>query len=828
MFSNYFKIAFRSLIKQKTYTLVNITGLAIGLSACLIIYLMVSFELSFDTFHPDKERIYRVVSHINIANNVYKNSGISAPIPWAMRREFTGLEVVAPFHVKPIDYVIVPQSNGKNKVIEADQKWKNPNSLNCILADDGYFKLFHYDWVGGDPTSALKEPFKVVLTEEKARLYFGTTDPGSIIGHSLIYADDEDTVTVTVSGIIKAWTANTDFHFTDFISFSTIEKTKWNENAGLTQWTNTNSTSQVIVKLSKGTTTAQIEKQFRPLMKKYASNSPNKFQNRDAKDEFILQPISDIHFNKEYYGVYVRLAHLPTLYSSLGVAAFLLIIACINFINLATAQSVQRAKEIGIRKVLGSTRFSLIIQFLSETFLITFCAILLAIIITPTLLSIYKSFIPSGVTLDIFNPVVLFFLAGIIVFTTLLSGFYPALVLSSYLPVLTLKNITTGKSTRKATLRKVLIIFQFTISQVFIIGTIVMGSQIHYMVTKDMGFKKDEIVYFRIPWKENHRKKEVFLSKLRQIPEIQLISQSERPVVTAGNNTSSLTYHKGNKHIEINVGRHNIDENFLSLYGIKLLAGRNIQTSDSAREVLINENYAKALGFKTPSEAVGEIVNYGENNPLPIIGVVADFNVEPLHKTIQPVFLMSETRYVSTINIRLITKGKQAQEIQPTLTKIQVIWQEIYPAEKFEYMFLDQAIAGFYESEQKTATIINTATGLAILIACMGLFGLIAFTTQQRAKEIGIRKILGASVQQIIALLSKDFLLLVCSALLIAIPIAWYTMNKWLADFAYHIDISWWIFVVAGIAAIAITLITISYQSIKAALANPVHSLRDE
>ncbi|MDJ1468912.1 ABC transporter permease [Cytophagaceae bacterium DM2B3-1] len=828
MFSNYFKIAFRSLIKQKTYTLVNITGLAIGLSACLIIYLMVSFELSFDTFHKDQDRIFRVVSHINIANSLHKNSGISAPIPWAMRREFSGLEVVAPFHLTLPDRIFISQKNNKVKTIETNIEWKNPGSLKYILTDNEYFKILHYQWLAGDPNTALSDPFHVVLSQKQAQIYFGTTDPATIMGRTISYADYSDTVTVTVSGIISDWKDNTDFHFTDFISFSTIESTNWKEDAGLTQWTNTNSTSQVLVKLTKGTTPSQIESQFSSLMKKYASNSPNRFQNRDPKDEFILQPLSDIHFNQDYNGVYIRLVHLPTLYSLLGVAIFLLIMACINFVNLSTAQSVQRSKEIGIRKVLGSTRWSLIVQFLSETFLITFGAILLAFLFTPTLLSIYNSFIPSGVTLDLLNPFIILFSVGILVVTTLLAGFYPAVVLSSYLPVLSLKNHTSGKTTRKAILRKSLIIFQFAFSQIFIIGTIIIESQIHFMRSKDMGFNKDEILYVQTPWSEGNNKKKIFFEKIKQFPEVQMLSWSERPAATSGDNTTGLLFRKGKKEIEMNVSRHNIDSNFLELYGIKLLAGRNIQTSDSVKEILINEEYAKILGFNNPRDAVGQFIIYGEKTLVPITGVVANFNTTSLYHSLKPVFLKSEIEGASTINIKLNTKGKHTETIQNFLKKVEAAWKDVYPYEKFNYKFMDDAIDGFYQREQQTATLVNTATGLAIFIACMGLFGLIAFTTQQRAKEIGIRKILGASVQQIIALLSKDFLLLVCSALLIAIPIAWYAMNKWLADFAYHIDISWWIFVVAGISAIGITLITISYQSIKAALANPVHSLRDE
>jgi ABC-type antimicrobial peptide transport system permease subunit len=517
----------------------------------------------------------------------------------------------------------------------------------------------------------------------------------------------------------------------------------------------------------------------------------------------------------------------------MGIAIFLLLIAAINFINLATAQSITRVKEIGVRKVLGSSRKSLILQFMCETFVITFMAVFLSTLFVEPILWAFADFVPKDLTFNFLDPQIIGFLVLITLITSLLSGLYPAWIISSYTPVASLKNQVSNGSSRTAFLRKALIIFQFTASQVFILGTIIVATQTHYMINKDMGFKKDAIVHFYTDWNDSESgKKNILINKLKQFPEIELVSLGEVPAKN-GYSMNRVTYFDGRKEIKLDVNRRSIDENYVSMFGLKIIAGRNIINSDSAKEFVINETYAHSLGFQKPQQAIGKMLIYSGGKgdiKLPIVGVVADFHLQPLNTIIKPLYLLSENKYESNINLKIRSNGQSTENFKCILGKIEKAFKEVYPndAQEFEPIFFDETIAKFYKREQQFAQILNTATGIAIFISCMGLFGLVAFTTQQRTKEIGIRKVLGASVTQIVQLLSKDFLRLVISGIVIASPIAYWAMSKWLQDFAYRVEISWWIFVLAGVIAVSIALFTVSYQSIKAALANPVKSLRTE
>jgi len=822
MLKNYFKIAFRNLWKYPAFSGINVVGLAIGISACLVIYLLVWFELSYDTFHADRERIYRVVSHIGITGETYKNAGVAGALPNAVQQEVTGLEQVVAFHNLWMQQVQIADNKGKTKKLNAGSGSFSPEAVNYVAVGPEYFGLFKYTWLAGTPQAALSEPNKVVLSEKQAKLYFGEQKPDAFLGKTITYIGFNDTITATVSGVVQDWEQRTDFQFTDFISLATAQNPKWKEMLGFNDWQSTNSSSQLFVKLAPGIRLAQVEQQFAAITKKYITKKDPK-----ARRSFLLQPLANIHFEAEYGGNYVRLAHRPTLYALIAIASFLLLIATVNFINLATAQSVQRAKEIGVRKVLGSSRFGLIRQFLSETFVLTLAAVFLAVLFTNPILKAFKTFLPAGIHLSIFNLPVLLFLVGITVVTTLLAGFYPALIMSASSPMQSLKGQVTAATTRKAYLRKTLIVFQFAISQIFIIGTLVVSAQINFLRNKDMGFRQNEIVTFETDWRDHSGKSQVLVNKIKQLPDVAQVSLSNLTPAQNGYNTTEIKYNNGKEEIAVNVHRRTGDENFIKLYGIKLLAGRNLYPSDTLRELLINQTYAKVLGFQDVEEAIGKVLALNQKK-LPIVGVVADFNVRSLHTAIPPVFIGSETKYATTISLKLHTQGKQASDLKATMAKIEKEYQALYPDKTFSYTFFDQTIARFYDSEQKIATIVRLATTLAIFIACLGLLGLVAFTIIQRTKEIGIRKVLGASVSSIVSLLSQDFIKLVLLANLVAWPMAWYGMNHWLQDFAYRISINWWIFALAGVGALVIALLTLSFQAIKAAIANPVKALRSE
>lgn len=818
MINNHFKIAWRSISRNKIYTGINVLGLSLGICACLIIYLITSFELSYNTFNPDKERIYRIVASLRNASGVEDNvAGTIPALPITMRNELAGFETVTAFYNYAFK-VTIPNGSKSPRKFGASQEISD-----IIITDPQYFDIFKYKWLAGNAATALNDPFKVVLSENKAKIYFGDIDLHSIIGKEVVY---QDSLHLTVSGIIQDLDKNSDFIFKDFISFASIQHSFLKNYIDLQRWTYWDSNSQGYVKLAKGVTPAQLVKQFPAFVKAHIKIPPG------FKTKILLQPLADVHFDSAYQDTYTRKAHLPTLYGLMGIAAFILIIAVINFVNLSTAQSLRRAKEVGVRKVLGSSKLSLTIQFLTETLLVTIAAILVSVVIANPVIAIMQGLIPPGVALNLFKPSVLAFLVGVTVLTSLLAGVYPARVLSAYLPAISLKGQGAQMPNGKNYLRKTLIVFQFTVSLVFIIGTVAIGRQIHFILNKDLGFNKDAIITTHIGWSGSNDKLNVFADKIKQLPGVQLVSRHRITPAAYGHPGTYIKYNGANGQVKLDrTSFETCDENYVPLFGLQIIAGRNLMRSDTLQEFIINECLAKALGFKHAADAIGKTILTGidvKESRRPIVGVIKDFHSESLHEAITPFFIGSVKDTEKTLSIKLASKGKNADDLKKAITQVENLSKKIYPNEKFEYKFLDEQIAGFYDKEQKTAQLMSIAMGIAIFISCMGLFGLATFTAQQRVKEIGVRKVLGASAANIVAMMSKDFISLVIIAIVIASPIAWYAIYNWLNGFAYRVDISWWIFLLSGLSAVIIALITISFQAIKAALANPVKSLRSE
>jgi putative ABC transport system permease protein len=822
MLLNYLRMALRSLSKNKLYTTINVLGLALGISACLVIFLITHFELSFDKFHPDKERIYRIVVDEQRAGGEHRTFGFSTdPMAMTVRAEVSGLQTVTGFY----DYstnVTIPEGQ---KIRVKLERPKNGAHSDIVIADPQYFDIFKYQWLAGSPATSISQPFQVVLTESEAHRYFGPGSPDEFIGRQVLYHDSLHTM---VSGIVKDWTANTDFGFRDFISVATIQHSFLKNDIDLSSWGMWNYETNAFVKLGNGVTRAQVERQLIGFGKKHL------IQEDGDKMTLALQPLSDIHFNAGYEDAFSRKANLPTLYALMGIAVFILLIAAINFINLSTAQSIRRVKEVGIRKVLGGRRGGLILQFLTETFVLTCAAVVISVLLVNPMLRAYRSFIPEGVVFYLTSRDTLLFLASIILITSLLAGFYPARVLSSFLPVISLKGEGGSTFNQRSYLRKSLIVFQFTIALFFIIGTWVIGDQIHYMLSQDMGFTKTAIINISTPWvKDAQMKREVLVNQIRKLPQVAMISGSEGTPAATGHRGTDLTLHKPKGDVKVSAEMHLIDENVLPLYEMRLLAGRNLHQSDTMREVLLNESAARGLGFAHPADAIGQMVESGQKDSkyqtvLPVVGVVADFHSRSFRDTVSPVFLTMNKGANSLLSIKLSMAGRGSEDIHKALTAIAADWKNLYPDVSFEYSFFDETIAAFYDKEQKTAQIMNTAMFIAIFISCLGLFGVTTFMAAQRTREIGIRKVLGASVVGIVKLLSMDFVRLVGLSILIASPIAWYCTHRWLADFAYHVPVHAWIFVLAGLAAMGIALVTVGSRAIGAARANPVKSLRSE
>ncbi len=824
MFRNYLKIAFRSFWKRKVFTFINIVGLSIGISASLVIYLIVNYDFTFDKFEKDGDRIFRVVTNFKFQGNEAHSHGVTTPMAAGINSTVTGVEVVAPVFTLGPDVTVLGKHNEPVKFKAQDH---------ITLADQNYFKLIPYKWLAGSSATALNDPYHVVLTSERAKLYFPSLTYEQMLGKTVTY----DTLKITVSGIVETMKENTDFSFHDFISFSSAEpKNRLGKDVQLNNWGSTNSASEVFIKLYPGVPAANIQAQVNAMYKKNNPQNPDDLRNGNSQT-YTVQPLGDIHFD-QVYGTFdfSSPANKTRAYLLLAVAGFLLILGCINFINLATAQATQRAKEIGIRKTMGSTRIQLVVQFLSETFLITLFAVIVSIGLTPVILKLFSDFIAPGVTADfIHQPGIFLFLLMLTAVVSILSGFYPALLLSGYKPVLVLKNQAQSNShkTRNAWLRKSLTISQFVIAQFFIMATMLVSKQIYYALHKDLGFKKDAIVFIIAPFKHTTGAiNQTLANQLRELPGIEMVSLGLAPPSadpdspTEVTNTTNVTYRDGKKEITTSVELKYGDENYTKLYHIKILAGRNIQAGDSTNGLLINNMYAKTLGFRNPSDAVGKIL-YNKR----IVGVTGDFYEHSMQSPITPMMLLAAGNKagLQTGAVNIALKPETATgDWRKTIAAMGKVWKENYPDDDFNYQFFDKSIEQYYGREEQTSTLLTWATGLSILISCLGLLGLAIYTTGQRTKEIGVRKVLGASVAQIVTLLSRELVLLILLAFVIVTPLAWLAMNKWMESYADKTSISWWIFAASGAGMLLVAFIASSFQTIKAAIVNPVRSLRSE
>lgn len=815
MIRNYLKIAWRNLLNNKVFSLINIVSLAIGLSASFVIGLMVYYDFTFDKFHKDKDLIYRVTTDYSSPEGERYNSGVAVPLTVAINQGITGVNKATVFFtaepVKVMNPIFTKAINNPERV---------------IFADSVFFDFFNYIWLAGNAKTALKNPNELVLTASRAKSYFPKKEYSEILGQTLTYGDS---TSAKITGILADFEERTDLTFQEFISLETAKQSYMKDEVMDDNWNSTSSSTQLFIKLNEKKSLNNVQRQLDVLAKEHESENSAKYNSHRT---FNLQSINDLHFSKDY-GVFdftENNADKTVLLSLMFIALFLLALGCINFIDLNTAQATRRSKEIGIRKTLGSSKKQLVLQFLAETLMLTLLAAALSIILASGLLKVFADFLPSGLHFGLFaDPMIIGFGGALILLVTLFSGFYPALILSSYKPVSVLNNrLHSGKS--KASFRKGLTIFQFIIAQVFIISTILVGKQIHYLTKKDMGFKTEAITYIRTPWQDNSmQKRELFIQKLKAIPQIEQMSLGGAPPASFSTHATEVDFVDGKKEIHSTLELLYGDAHYLDLYTIKLLAGRTLR-NDTVREYVINETYSKILGFKTPQDAIAATIGI-DKAAYPILGVMADFNQRSLKTKIEPMALIgdwSRDRYSQFNTVHLQLNIADSENWPTTIAKVEDAWQSIYPASDFEMKFIDQTVSDFYKSENSITKLLNWATGLSVLISCLGLLGLVIYTTERRVKEIGIRKILGASLVQLNVLLCKDFLALVLLAFVIAAPIAWYGVHEWLQDYAYKTELSWWIFVLNGLAMTLLALIIISLKTIHTAMKNPVESLRTE
>jgi putative ABC transport system permease protein len=809
MIRNYLKIAFRNLTKYKFISFINLFGLTVGLTCCLLIFIFILHEVSYDKYQPNAERVYRVTRSFNNSETgaVSLNlSTVAPPFGPLLQNDF-----------KEIENMTRLLQNGN---IAIRYKDKMVNESNAYFADDKFFDFFKVDVLKGNPQRSLTDPYSVMMTDETAKKYFGNEDPMN----KVIMMNFGNYYSFKVTGIYKPFPSNTHFHPDLMISFNTLNDTAlYGANNLRTNWGN--NSFFTYIRLPEHYKPERLEAQFPAFLNRHMDEGgavePSQWT------ALALQKLTDIHLRSHTDAEAEENGDINRVYIFSAIALFILLIACINYMNLSTARSTLRAKEIGIRKTVGAQRKEIIAQFLSESVMVSWIAMLLAFGFAKLLIPWLNQV--SGQELSISSIMKWYIMLPVLVvpfFVGILSGIYPALFMSSFQPVKVLKGfLKTGGA--NISFRKVLVTFQFAISIILIICTAIVFSQMKYMQNKALGFDKEQII--TVPYVTAlNDKYDAFRNELLANSNIKNLGRSSRIPTGRLLDAQGASMRGGDTMAPVNADIKNVsaDQDFISTYGIKLIAGRGFSRdfgSDTSA-FLINESAVSVLGLKTNEDAIGKDFGYGERKGK-IIGVINDFHFESLHQKIVPLVLLVPKNLNNFGRISIKVAGANTTA---ALAHLEKTWKRFLPETPYQYNFLDDNFARLYKAEERQKTLFTTFACIAIFIACLGLFGLSAFAISQRIKEIGIRKILGANVSTIVALLSKDFLKLVILSAIIAFPIAWFAMNKWLQDFAYRIDMPWWIFIVAGLIAAIIALLTISIQAIKAAVANPVKSLRTE
>lgn len=809
MIRSYLKIAFRNLSKSKTFSFINIIGLAIGTICCLYIVMYVIDQYSYDKQHDRVENIYRINSDFVIQGAKFNNATSSPPIAPAMKNDFG--EVQQFTRVVPTDGFGV-----KQHLLRYNEK--TIYEKGAVYVDSTFFEIFAFHFVQGNALKALAEPYTIVLLKPTAEKLFGSTDPvGKVIEIDNAYGKHNFKVT----GVVDESFGKSHIQANMFMAMN---------SGGMGSYTYDNNSwaaynyAASYVKLKPNASVAALGNKLPAFLNKYGAQQ---LKELGMEKRLSLQNVRSIHTSSDYRSELSKTVNSVFLKMLLLIAALIQIIACINFMNLTTARASKRAKEVGVRKVIGARVNDLVRQFLGESFLLSLLGMLVALPLLVLALPYLNRLTQADINLSFMNDYRLWLmLAGIIVFTGLFAGSYPAFYLSAFKPVNVIKgNFSSHISA--AGIRRFLVVFQFALSIIFISGIIVIYSQLNYIKSKDLGFEKSQQIIFNFHTDDTKAKMPSFMSDLRQLAEVKAVSQAENYPSQTVARSWLYFLEGGNVNTGKNIAFMFTDQYFVKATGIKLVSGRDFRSRDSGR-VLINEACAKALGLN-PQTAPGKRLYPQQNEGEPITfveiaGVMKDFNYNSLHDDIKPLML----GYNPDLASNNIILSAESQNYNALLQKIRAVWEKDFPSTPFEYSFLDAEVQKQYETEITLSGIINSFTLIAIFISGLGLFGLSTFSTELRNKEVGIRKVLGASLTGLVYLLSKDFLKLVGIAFIIATPVAWWAMNKWLEAFAYRISLNWWMFALAGTIAMLIALCTVGLQAVKGAIANPLKSLRTE
>ncbi|HVX48537.1 MAG TPA: ABC transporter permease [Chitinophagaceae bacterium] len=807
MFKNYFKIALRNLMRDKAFSAINILGLALGMATCLLITLYVQNELGYDRYNSNADRIVRVTFRGVMQSGVVKEANVMPPLAAAFKKDFP--EVLEATRIRPV---------GNHKAVYGKKSFKDDA---IAFVDSNFFRVFTVSLLKGNEASALLKPNTVVLSNATAKKFFGNDDP---VGKVLEFPEDHASLTVT--GVYDKIPDESHFHFDMMASLTTLPEARSDS------WMSSNFFTYLLLpkrydyKKLEAKLPGEVDKYIGPQIQQGLGVTLSEFRQKGNSLNFYLQPLTSIHLNSDLNGEIEPGGNKQYVYIFSAVAVFMLLIACINFMNLSTAGAAKRAKEVGIRKVMGSLKMQLVRQFLTESLLLTAAAMLIAIGLVYWSLPVLNSITGKNLHLNPFSS--RWVLPGLFafgIFTGVLAGSYPAFFLSSFNPVAVLKGRFAG-SKKNVAFRSGLVVFQFFISISLIIGTMVVYNQLSYIHHKDLGYDKNHVIVI-----ENSgalgKNSDGFKQKLAQDPRVINISASGYLPAGFSYGNNFFVYPDNSSTNLVKTLRYDVDYNYISTLGMKIVQGRNFSKSYGADSsaVVVNETAARTFGWKDGFE--GHTVSYTQNDnikhTLHVIGIVKDFNFKSLHEAITPLVMTMANNDYGNIIVKITGK-----DVPGVLAAIKHKWDAFKTDTPFTYSFLDDRFNNTYKAEENIGSILGVFAGLTIFVACLGLFGLATFATAQHIKEIGIRKVLGASVSGLVSLMSKDFLKLVLIAFVIAAPVAWYAMHKWLEGFAYRIAISMWLFVYTVGSVILITLLTVSYQSIKAALTNPVKSLKVE
>jgi putative ABC transport system permease protein len=803
MFKNYLKTAFRNLHRHKSYALINIFGLAVGIAASLLIFLVIQFESSFDNFHKKRHSIYRIASRFATQDGYDYSGGVSFPVAQGLRLEMSQLKEVAAIY----------RRGGQITLDAGNSQLKKLNEDYFFYAEPGFFKMFDFGWLAGTPETCLKDPNSVVLTQNTAEKYFGSWK--TAIGKTIKY--DNKTL-YKVTGILKNIPANTDFPLSMVAGYTALQNTYIKNN--LTDWISTFGGAYTFVVLPPGLSPSKFNAQLSAFAKRH---KPAEYQ----KDAFVAQPLIEMHYDNRF-GNYNRHTFSHSLIKALAlIGVFLILIACVNFVNLATAQAVNRSREVGVRKVLGGSRLQLARQFLGETALITITAATIAVIVAKLTLPLLNRLLERKMTMSFFSDAwLIVFMVILVMVVTFLSGLYPAIVLSGFNPATALKTKITSKMVGGISLRRALVILQFAIAQVLIIGVLIVVSQMNFFRNASLGFEKSSILNVPLPGDSiSHLRIDFMRSELLSNSNVQNVSFSfATPSSETNDWNSDFKFDHSTKNTNFSANLKWADPDYFKTYNIQFVAGRPYYPSDTVREFVVNETLLHKLGVRNPQDAIGKQINFWDGGKVAnIVGVIRDFNAYSLREPMAPVVLSTWKDVYGTVSIKIKPGAEKS-----LLPFVERLWNQNFPDYVYEYHFLNQTIDNFYRQENQLSMLYKMFAVIAIFISCLGLYGLVSFMAVQRTKEVGIRKVLGASAAHIVYLMSKEFTLLIIVAFVIAAPIAYYIMHKWLQNYSYRISLGASIFLLAMASSIVIAWITAGQRAVKAAIANPVKSLRME